>query len=107
MRDYGSRLLNGYGDTMRIVQRPDPQSALDLQNLNRSGPRRETPSRRPLGSVAFRGFDPVNGLRPPQAARETRAIDRVKTSEKRGFPEVDGALRQALVAADEMRIVPA
>jgi len=29
----------------------------------------------------FRGFDPVNGLRPPQAARETRAIDRVKTSE--------------------------
>jgi len=29
----------------------------------------------------FRGFDPVNGLRPPQAARETRAIDWVKTSE--------------------------
>jgi hypothetical protein len=29
----------------------------------------------------FQGFDPVNGLRPPQAARGTRAIDRVKTSE--------------------------
>jgi hypothetical protein len=39
----------------------------------------------------FRGFDSVNGLRPPKAARETRAIDRVKTSEKRGFHEVEGA----------------
>jgi hypothetical protein len=42
----------------------------------------------------FRDFDPVNGLRPPKAAREMRAIDRVKTSEKRSFHEVGGAPRQ-------------
>jgi len=29
----------------------------------------------------FRSLDAVNGLRPPKAARETRAIDSVKTSE--------------------------
>jgi hypothetical protein len=40
----------------------------------------------------FRSFEAVNGLRPPEAARETRAIDSLETSEKRGFHEVDGAL---------------
>jgi len=29
----------------------------------------------------FRGFDAVNGLRPPEAAREKRAIDSLATSE--------------------------
>jgi hypothetical protein len=28
----------------------------------------------------FRGFDAVNGLRPPEAAREKRAIDSLATS---------------------------
>jgi len=48
----------------------------------------------PHGSMNFRSFDPVNGLRPPEAAREKRAIDNRKTSEKRGFREVDGAPRR-------------
>jgi hypothetical protein len=43
----------------------------------------------------FRSFAVVNGLRPPEAARETRAIDSVKSSEKRGFHEIDGAPRRA------------
>jgi len=34
--------------------------------------RRHTPRRRPHESTAFRSFDPVNGLRPPEAAREGR-----------------------------------
>ena len=39
----------------------------------------------------FRSFAAVNGLRPPEAARE-RAIDGGKTSETTGFHEADGAL---------------
>jgi len=42
--------------------------------------------------MAFRSLAAVNGLRPPEAARETRAIAGGKTSEKRGFHAVDGAL---------------
>jgi hypothetical protein len=42
--------------------------------------------------MSFRSFAAVNGLRPPEAARVTRAIDGGKTSEKGGFHEVDGAL---------------
>jgi hypothetical protein len=64
--------------------------------------RRHTPRRRPHGSMDFRSFAAVNGLRPPEAARVTRAIDSRKTSEKGGFHEVDGALcrgRAALAAA--------
>jgi hypothetical protein len=53
----------------------------------------------------FRSFDAVNGLRPPKAARETRAIDSVKTSEKRGFHEVDGAPCRTGAANDAMRIL--
>jgi hypothetical protein len=34
-----------------------------------------------LEASLFRGLDPVNGLRPPKAARQRRVIDRVKTSE--------------------------
>jgi hypothetical protein len=60
--------------------------------------------------MTFRGFDPVNGARFARRLRRSKTIDRVKTSEKRGFPEVDGALRQALVAveknADPARVRP-
>ena len=41
--------------------------------------------------MTFRGLAAVNGLRPPEAARDTRAIDSRETSETRGFHEVDGA----------------
>ena len=76
---------------IRIAQFPDPRSAPDLRDWRRPAPFRRTPSRRPHGSMSFRSFAAVNGLRPPEAARETRAIDSRKTSEKRGFHEVDGA----------------
>ena len=33
-------------------------------------------------------------------------LDRVKTSETRGFQEVDGAIRQARVALEAMRLLP-
>ncbi len=52
----------------------------------------DTRSRRPHGSMNFRSFAAVNGLRPPEAARVTRAIDSLKTSETGGFHDVDGAL---------------
>ena len=67
-------------------------------------PPRHAPIRRPHGSMAFRSFAAVNGLRPPRAARHrasgdarlstgyARAIDGGKTSEKRGLHAVDGAL---------------
>jgi hypothetical protein len=57
--------------------------------------------------MTFRGFDPVNGARLARRLRRSKTIDRVKTSEKRGFHEVDGAPRQALVAVDEMRLLRA
>ena len=53
----------------------------------------------------FRGSGSVNGLRPPQAARETRAIDGARTSEKRGFHQVDGAPRRTDAARDAMRLL--
>ena len=96
-REYGGRIRNAHFR--------DPQSAPDFRDRNRSAPRRHTPSRRPHGSMDFRSFDAVNSLRPPKAARETRAIDSVKTSEKRGFHEVDGAPRQAGAADAAMRIL--
>jgi hypothetical protein len=43
--------------------------------------------------MTFRSLDAVNGLRPPEAARETRAIDSVQTSEKEASMS-DGALGQ-------------
>jgi hypothetical protein len=49
----------------------------------------------PHGSMNFRSLEAVNGLRPPEAARQKRANDSLKASEKRGFHEVDGAPCQA------------
>jgi hypothetical protein len=57
--------------------------------------------------MTFRGFDPINGAPLARRLRRSKTIDRVKTSEQRGFQEVGGALRQALVAVDEMTISPA
>jgi hypothetical protein len=90
---------------IRNAQFGNPQSAPDFRDRNRSVPRRHTPSRRPRGSMNFRSFDAVNGLRPPKAARLRRAIDSVKTSEKRGFQEVGGDPCQACAANDAMRIL--
>jgi hypothetical protein len=73
--DYGSSLLGlrrftgVYGDRIRIAEFRGPQPTPDF--LDRSSPasRRRTPSRRPHGSMNFRSFAAVNGLRPPEAAR--------------------------------------
>jgi hypothetical protein len=54
--------------------------------------------------MTFRSFAAVNGLRPPSMARETRAIDGGKTSETRGFREVDGAFRRAGAAPKDARL---
>jgi hypothetical protein len=101
--DEGDRIgITVTGITVKL--REITVTGYELQNLYVPP---DPPRRRPHGSITFRGFDPVNGLRPPEAAREKRAIDRVKTSEKRGFHEDDGALRQALLAVAGMRILPA
>jgi hypothetical protein len=47
----------------------------------------------------------THGRRPPEAARETRATDSLKTSEKRGFHEVDGALCRSCTAPASQRSV--
>jgi hypothetical protein len=65
-----------YGDRIRIAQFPDPQSAPHFLDWSRRAPLRRTPSRRPHGSMNFRSFAAVNGLRPPEAAR---AVGRRKT----------------------------
>jgi hypothetical protein len=40
----------------------------------------------------FRGLAAVNGFRPPEAAREERAIDSLKTSEVHASMRKDGAV---------------
>jgi hypothetical protein len=57
--------------------------------------------------MTFRGFDPINDAPLARRLRRSKTIDRVKTSEQRGFQDVVDALRQALVAVDEMTISPA
>lgn len=46
-----------------------PRSARNFLDRRRRAHLRRTPSRRPRGSMNFRGFAAVNGLRPPEAAR--------------------------------------
>jgi len=82
-------LRGNYGDTNCPISRRAADARLSRPDPPR--PLRHTPSRRPHGSMNFRNFEAVNGLRPPEAAREKRAIDSLKTSEKGGFHEVDGA----------------
>jgi hypothetical protein len=50
----------------------------------------------------FRSFDAVNGAGFARRLRRSKTIDSVKTSETRGFQEVDGAPRQAGAANDAM-----
>jgi len=76
-----------HGDRIRIARFRDPQSARDFLDRTRPAPSATHQAVFPHGSMNFRSFDAVNGLRPPKAARKTRAIDSVKTSEKSGFHE--------------------
>jgi hypothetical protein len=46
-----------------------------------------------MEAAFFRNFAAVNGLRPPEAARETRAIDSRKTSEVHASMRKDGLVR--------------
>jgi hypothetical protein len=84
-----------YGDSLVIPHFRDAPQAPALLARSRPAPRRHSPSRRPHGSMDFRSFAAVNGAPLARRLRRSKTIDSRKTSEKRGFHEVDGAPRRA------------